>query len=263
MRQLTDTRDDQEEMKKHEMKGERLSLMRAKTRRHWVGPEGRGSDKVHCFWVARPSPEGGRVIHDGPFNQSKFWSPNIASQAERVDYYALLSIDRDASQEDITKAWRKLVLQHHPDKQRVSASTYSPVHVDIRLVNEAKWVLSDPTRRKEWEETFYDGQSRKSCTSFSAEIPGKGDVVIAKDQTPHISHHISLEFFTPHYPPTASTEETDEIEPSWYSHPCRCSGEFVITLEDLEEGVEIVGCGGCGEWVRVGYEAVEDDQDPV
>ena len=46
----------------------------------------------------------------------------------------------------------------------------------------------------------------------------------------------------------------------WYSHPCRCSGEFVITHQDLEDGVDVVGCQGCGEWVRVGYEVVEDDE---
>jgi len=23
--------------------------------------------------------------------------------------------------------------------------------------------------------------------------------------------------------------------------------------------VDVIGCGGCGEWVRVGYEAVEDE----
>lgn len=31
--------------------------------------------------------------------------------------------------------------------------------VDIRLVNEARWVLSDPARRREWEEAFEGGSS--------------------------------------------------------------------------------------------------------
>ncbi len=35
----------------------------------------------------------------------------------------------------------------------------------------------------------------------------------------------------------------------------------MITHQDLEEGVEVVGCGGCGEWVRVGYEAIEEHED--
>lgn len=93
-----------------------------------------------------------------------------------------------------------------------------------------------------------------------------------RDNTPHISHHISLEDFTPHSLPRetenggdqgpngASESHDDFEEASYYTHPCRCSGEFVITHMDLEEGVEIVGCEGCGEWVRVGYEVVEEDE---
>jgi diphthamide biosynthesis protein 4 len=50
-------------------------------------------------------------------------------------------------------------------------------------------------------------------------------------------------------------------EPERYTYSCRCSGEFVITLKDLEEGIEVVGCGGCGEWVRVDYEVVEEGDD--
>ena len=89
-----------------------------------------------------------------------------------------------------------------------------------------------------------------------------------KDYTPHISHHISLELFTAHY--SAQKAKADDIdehsadpedaEPSYYTHPCRCSGEFVITYQDLEDGIDVVGCGGCGEWVRVGYEVAEDNE---
>jgi len=55
-------------------------------------------------------------------------------------------------------------------------------------------------------------------------------------------------------------EEEEHPEPSWYSFPCRCSGQFVVTLRDLEDGVEVVGCTACGEWVGVGYEVVEGDE---
>jgi diphthamide biosynthesis protein 4 len=96
------------------------------------------------------------------------------------------------------------------------------------------------------------------------------------DTTPHVSYNISLSAFTPHYRSTeASTllaqnesrakddshpeEENGDDEPIYYTHPCRCSSEFVITYQDLEDGIEVVGCGGCGEWVRVGYEVLDDE----
>lgn len=45
------------------------------------------------------------------------------------DYYELLGIDRDASHKDIRKAFKKLALKLHPDKNKVS------VRVTLRIVS--------------------------------------------------------------------------------------------------------------------------------
>ena len=42
------------------------------------------------------------------------------------DYYELLGIDRDASHKDIRKAFKKLALKLHPDKNKVS--TKAKIH---------------------------------------------------------------------------------------------------------------------------------------
>jgi len=56
----------------------------------------------------------------------------------------------------VIKAWRRAVLLHHPDKQASPQAAVKPRDtVDIRLINEAKWVLSDSQRREEWEEAFF------------------------------------------------------------------------------------------------------------
>lgn len=49
----------------------------------------------------------------------------------------------------------------------------------------------------------------------------------------------------------------EEAEGGYYTHPCRCSGQYRISVEELEQGVDVVGCEGCGEWVGVGYEVVD------
>lgn len=77
---------------------------------------------------------------------------------------------------------------------------------------------------------------------------------------------INLEEFTFHACPRdgspcglSSTNDDDESElQGYYTHPCRCSAVYRITLDQLEEGVDVVGCEGCGEWVGVGYMVVED-----
>ncbi|OLL23786.1 Diphthamide biosynthesis protein 4 [Neolecta irregularis DAH-3] len=42
-----------------------------------------------------------------------------------------------------------------------------------------------------------------------------------------------------------------------FSYPCRCSGKYEITEEELEDGRDVVGCIGCSLWIRVAYEVVE------
>ena len=84
------------------------------------------------------------------------------SPRDSIDYYAVLGISSDATQADIQAAWRKSVLIHHPDKsnllsqQEEPRGTGSAVHdgTGIRLINEARFILGDPQRRKEWEEQY-------------------------------------------------------------------------------------------------------------
>lgn len=66
---------------------------------------------------------------------------------EYKDYYQTLGIEKDASPEDIKKAYRKLVRQHHPDLSRAKDAD-----LKTKEINEAYAVLSDPEKR-----AAYDG----------------------------------------------------------------------------------------------------------
>lgn len=59
------------------------------------------------------------------------------------DYYNLLGIDEDASQEEIDRAYRNRARTHHPD----SGGTEE----DMKLLNEAHDTLGDPERRREYD----------------------------------------------------------------------------------------------------------------
>ncbi len=67
------------------------------------------------------------------------------------DYYAALGVPKDASAADIKKAYRKLARELHPDK---TADSTDPAKAEERFkeVSEANAVLSDPARRKEYDE---------------------------------------------------------------------------------------------------------------
>jgi len=63
------------------------------------------------------------------------------------NYYVALRIEPTASQKEITKAYRKLAFQYHPDRNQANPlATYK-----MREINEAYAVLSDQSKRKEYD----------------------------------------------------------------------------------------------------------------
>lgn len=67
-----------------------------------------------------------------------------------TDYYATLGIAKDASDEDIKRAYRKLALKYHPDK---NATVDTNRFQDIQTAYET---LSDPDRRRDYDNPVPD-----------------------------------------------------------------------------------------------------------
>jgi molecular chaperone DnaJ len=65
----------------------------------------------------------------------------------RIDFYRVLGVSRDASDDAIKKAYRKLVFQHHPDRNPDSTQA----EVKIREINEAYEVVGDPEKRRSYD----------------------------------------------------------------------------------------------------------------
>lgn len=89
---------------------------------------------------------------------------------EFIDYYKILGLDKNATNDDIKKAYRKLARTHHPD-----LNPNNPEAVKrFQQINEANEVLSDPDKRKkydqygkDWKHADQFGEAKKQQQSQS------------------------------------------------------------------------------------------------
>lgn len=79
-----------------------------------------------------------------------------------IDYYKILGVDKNASQDDVKKAFRKLARKYHPDLNPNDPSAKDK----FQEINEANEVLSDPEKRKKYDEY---GEHWKHADKFEAQ----------------------------------------------------------------------------------------------
>jgi len=77
-----------------------------------------------------------------------------------IDYYNVLGVDKNASDADIKKAYRKQARKYHPDLNPNDESA----HKKFQQINEANEVLSDPEKRKKYDEY---GENWKHADEFA------------------------------------------------------------------------------------------------
>lgn len=66
---------------------------------------------------------------------------------EKRDYYEVLGVDKNATPEQIKKAYRKLALKYHPDRNPGNKEA----ETKFKEAAEAYDVLSDPDKREKYE----------------------------------------------------------------------------------------------------------------
>lgn len=103
------------------------------------------------------------------------------------NYYYFLGVSENATDEEIKKAYRKLSLKYHPDKN--DNDTFFADR--FKEVQEAYEILSDPEKRKFFDQNFFANQSAvklsvppiiKSFTADKIRVQ-KGEQIIIKWQT--------------------------------------------------------------------------------
>ena len=87
---------------------------------------------------------------------------------EFIDYYKILGIEKNATEDDIKKAYRKLARKLHPDLNPDDKNA----HQKFQQVNEANEVLSDPEKRKKYDQYGKDWQHAEQFERQHAHQPG-------------------------------------------------------------------------------------------
>ncbi len=91
-----------------------------------------------------------------------------------IDYYSILGLDRNASDADIKKAYRKLARKYHPD-----VNQHNPeAQAKFQQINEANEVLSDPEKRKKYDaygENWKHGEEYEKARQYQSQHGGFAD----------------------------------------------------------------------------------------
>ncbi|CAB4040046.1 Hypothetical predicted protein [Paramuricea clavata] len=136
------------------------------------------------------------------------------------NFYEVLGVDPNASQNEIKRMYQVLVLKYHPDKYDAESMTCTSDEAKdyFYLIDKAWKTLSDSKTRIE-----YDAMLREQQL----------------DQDWPVDAEVKL-----------SEMEFDEAY-KYYTWPCRCSGSYEITNENLSNGENIICCTTCSLTIRV------------
>ncbi|KAI8320747.1 DnaJ-domain-containing protein [Martensiomyces pterosporus] len=150
--------------------------------------------------------------------------------SHHTDYYSVLGVQTTASHEDIKRAYYALSRQVHPDKQNSSNQLPSQSTKDANPIQFHQLSLA-------WE-TLGDQIKRREYDRQRSEVQSKARGVVQDE---------------------VDLDDMDFDEQTLaYSYPCRCSGNYIISEDDLEAGRDMAPCSDCSLKIRVLYEAADE-----
>lgn len=94
------------------------------------------------------------------------------SRGMGVDYYRVLQVDRNAKDDDLKKAYRKLAMKWHPDK---NPNNKKEAESKFKQISEAYDVLSDPQKRVVYDQYGEEGLKMQVPPPGAGGFPGSSD----------------------------------------------------------------------------------------
>ena len=89
---------------------------------------------------------------------------------QKRDYYEILGVSRNASEDDLKKAFRKLAFEFHPDRNKDKDAEKK-----FKEINEAYQVLSDQEKRARYDQFGHAGLSGNGgCLLYTSPSPRDG-----------------------------------------------------------------------------------------
>lgn len=164
-------------------------------------------------------------------------------------YYEILGLPEALIQEPhlsaqtLRNAYRRALLQNHPDKVTKHTSITLIKTYSIDQISEAFSTLSNPASRRVYDKELKLRQTSTNANGLKGAQPFRTGI-----------ETIDLDDL-----------DTDETQGIWFRF-CRCGDEqgFLIREADLEEAADdgeiSVGCRGCSLWLKVLFGVLEDTQ---
>ena len=139
-----------------------------------------------------------------------------------MNYYNILQVNKSSTIKEIRASYLNKLKLLHPDKTKDECN-----NKDIINLNTAYKTLINPNLKLQYDE----------------ELNSINKVSLRNQK---YFNEISLDEFN------------EEDDGQLYTYNCRCGEYYKITIDDLEQGLEIYYCSGCSESLRVLYEVAMD-----
>ena len=166
----------------------------------------------------------------------------LSAMAQSDDFYEILGLSRDATQDQIRRAFRKLAMEHHPDRVTDPAQKEAS-EATFKRIAAAYEVLSDPEKKAKYDQYGSAGAFAQGAGFEGFDFGGFGDIFDAffggrRAAGPTRGSDLRLQIELDFEEAVFGCEE--EIRASRLEHCTVCGGS------GGEPGTQRVPCDVCG-----------------